>query len=760
MPARALACVFVALMALLSRTMVAGAVDWTETLAAVEVNGAVVSKSTIILRDGPGSYAVSVDDLHAWRVVPPERGRFHFDGHDYVALRDIVGVVATLDDPTQTLRVKVPAAMFAPTNLTAVVAPTPPPPSHASGGYLSYDVHGQGGAGSALSGLVDAAVTLGAGVVSTQFFSSPGGQGPVQRIATTYQRDNVANRTSLQIGDTTSDTGGLFPGTAFAGFQYGTNLALAPGLVTRPRFSIQGKAEGPSLVDAYVDGALAVHDNLPAGPFQISDIVPRYGVGDIQLVVRDTLGREQVINVPYATTAQLLKGGISEFSAGAGFVRLYSPSGNAYGPVVVAATGRRGLNDSVTAQLHAEWSPSYGSAVASAIWSVKRIGTFDASIGDDTRVTSNLIGGLGWQFFTRSFSLGLNAGIFPVLTATVTPGATPAPGRQTYRANLGVPVTRRGALELSYASQTIGSTHDKLVTANYGTSLGRARLTVGVFNASGTTGLNVVTVQVSTPLHFGLNSASLGEIVENGHVTGSATFQQNAQFVGARPVAGYALTVGQGPGAPSQAAIDYPTTFADLGAGLVTGPQSTYFFDARGSLADVGGHAFLSRQILQSYGIAVLPGYGNVPVYANGSLAGITDKTGTVLLPALYPYQNNTVSLDYKTIPIALNVDTPSAQAVPYLHMPVIVRFGTNGVGGVLIHLRRPDGTFVPAGTLLKGSRPKTWPVADSGDAYLDGLTAGRQTLTASWDDTSCAFEIEIPTDTSNTPDLGSVVCK
>ncbi len=89
---------------------------------------------------------------------------------------------------------------------------------------------------------------------------------------------------------------------------------LQPGFVTFPLPGISGEAALPSTVDLYVDNALRMRRQVPSGPFSIQDLPVTTGQGDARLVIRDILGREQVITQPFYATSRLLKQGLHDYS--------------------------------------------------------------------------------------------------------------------------------------------------------------------------------------------------------------------------------------------------------------------------------------------------------------------------------------------------------------------------------------------------------------------------------------------------------------
>jgi outer membrane usher protein FimD/PapC len=85
----------------------------------------------------------------------------------------------------------------------------------------------------------------------------------------------------------------------FGDTQWGTNFATQPGFIPFPLPTIIGEAALCSTVDVFSDNANQLSKGLPAGPFTIVNLPVATGAGAVALVLRDLLGREQVVTQPY-----------------------------------------------------------------------------------------------------------------------------------------------------------------------------------------------------------------------------------------------------------------------------------------------------------------------------------------------------------------------------------------------------------------------------------------------------------------------------
>jgi len=99
--------------------------------------------------------------------------------------------------------------------------------------------------------------------------------------------------------------------------------------------------------------------------------------------------------------------------------------------------------------------------------------------------------------------------------------------------------------------------------------------------------------------------------------------------------------------------------------------------------------------------------------------------------------------------------------AVPYFRSGVTVEFPIKPVRSATVTIVRPDGTFLPAGTVLR--RPdvqEEWYVALKGQAYLTELPVGEVRVRAETEKGICTITLIAPKDLSSVPDLGTVVCR
>ena len=129
-----------------------------------------------------------------------------------------------------------------------------------------------------------------------------------------WRWDNSREQTTLLVGDTVSTPGWWGRAVRFGGVQYGTNFALQPGFVTYPLMAVSGLATVPSTADILINNVRVAEQAVPAGPFTISNLPTMTGAGELNMVVRDAFGQQQVVTQPFYIAQQLLRPGLTEFS--------------------------------------------------------------------------------------------------------------------------------------------------------------------------------------------------------------------------------------------------------------------------------------------------------------------------------------------------------------------------------------------------------------------------------------------------------------
>ena len=549
----------------------------------------------------------------------------------------------------------------------------------------------------------------------------------------------------------------------FGGIQYQTNFTTQPGFIAYPSIAANGSAALPSTVDVFVNNALVAQRAVPPGPFSITNIPTINGSGNVQLVVRDLFGREQIITQPFYGSVNLLKAGLDQFSYEAGFERQnFGSDSNDYGPGVASATYRRGFTDQFTGEVHAEATRDLfaGGGAANYLWN--EIGVFSASVaGSGGGAGTGALGTLGFQRQTSRWSVAAQ-GAWSSRNFTLV-GATPdspVPLRQ-WSANVGYQADQYGSVNVTYVAQDFRSKPNvHVLSAGYGVRLASwAFFNVTAAKTFGATGGTSIVATVTVPLGD-LTTASAAYV---GTRSPSEPKSNDGIFTLQK-----SLPLGEGYGYrlvahthdEYEAGFGYQNNFGtySIEAARFLGATSERL-DVTGGIGMVGGHPFLSRQITDSFAVVRVADYPGVGVLQDNQPVGRTGADGYAILPTLRAYDINPVSIEQNDLPLDAEIDKLKIQVVPYYRSGLLLDFPVRRAHGGTLHILLDDGAPMPSGALVSiVDRAEEFPVALKGEAYLTGLEQHNR-LRATWKGKNCEFDADLPRTSDPIPELGTFVC-
>lgn len=742
-----------------------------ESLVAVRLNGIDIGENALLLRGPDGHLLLRRGDLQRWRLGIPAASPFWQDGEAFYRLDDMAGVLGRFDEGRQALAIEAAAGLFDRTRLdlaarnVAMAAPTSP------GLLLNYDLStsraGRQRQSGALLGL-GAFHRLGSGLAN---FAVRDGYptGPrVLRLDTGWTLDLQEQRASLRLGDAVSGASQWARSVRLGGVQWATNFATQPGLVTFPLPSMTGETALPSTVDLYVNGALRLRRDLPAGPFSLQQMPALTGQGELQLVVRDLLGREQRIVAPYYASPRLLQKGLHDFSYEAGRVREdFGVASNHYGRAALFATHRLGVSDSVTVEGHGEWIGSLQVGGLAGVLLVPGFGTVNAAVaasrdGGAAGRSGQLLGA-GVDHHSRYFGFGMNT----QFASSGFEQAGQTPGRLALRQNLQTYANvswGQGSLSLAYLLQTPRDGDAvRLLSLTYGVSLGPLGfLGLTLLRSIGSNANLMVSVNFSRPLD-GRTSVNTNTTVRQGDdpVLAQVQLQRNLP---AGEGAGYRLAgaTGANPSLQAGGVLRHGAGTVGLDVDL-SRAQAAVRANVSGGLAWVDGGLYASPRIDESFAVVEVPGQAGVGVYADHQLVARTGADGKVLLPRLRPYQLNTLQLEPADLALDTQIESLEMEAVPAYRSGLALRFPVRRSRAATLTVRQPGGQPVPAGALASvEGQAQSFPFGTGGQLYLFGLQPANRVV-ARWVEGGrqrvCTFDLALPAADDALPDLGLLTC-
>ncbi|MFM0661766.1 fimbria/pilus outer membrane usher protein [Paraburkholderia sediminicola] len=543
------------------------------------------------------------------------------------------------------------------------------------------------------------------------------------RYDTSWSTSNPATLSTTQFGDTISSSLDWSRSIRIGGFQWRSNFALRPDLVTFPVQAFAGSAVVPSAVDLYINNVRQFSGNVPSGPFIVNNVPGITGAGEATVITHDALGRTISTTLPLYVDTRMLAAGLSSYSFEAGFLRrAYGIDSFSYDPrPAVSATARRGMSDTLTLEGHAEATGGLVNAGAGALVRMGMAGVINGSLSASAGKLNGTQVGLGYQLIEPNFSIDAQTlrayGNYGDLAAR---DGTPVP-TATDRVTLALPFFSRQTVSLSYIGYRFpgipGIPASRIGSLSYTLNFGNlASFTLSTYKDF----LQHNSQGVFLTASFGLgNNTAINASV--GRQNGQSTYNLNAQ----RPP-DYAGGWGWGVQAGSSGAVPYRQAQAQyLGNdGEVTALAQDIDRHANASL-DVTGAIVLmdnsiqpARRIDDGFALVSTDGVAGVPVLHENRVIGTTDRNGHLLIPDLNAYQHNQVAINSMNLPADARIATTSMDLVPESRAGVLANFRVSRYSAASVILRGADGKLLPPGTRVHH-------VEGGGDTIVgyDGLT-------------------------------------
>ncbi len=733
----------------------------------VEVNGQRLGIA-LLLRDADGHLWARRDEFAAWRLPVPNAEPFMDNGEAFYPLAALPGLEHKIDEATQAVVIRSPARLFPETVINDRTSFAAIPDRSQPGAFLNYDMvvaHASGDAAAnpvTLNGLFEVGAFNRWGEATTTALRSSEANDPsLIRLDTTFTQDRPEMLASLRVGDSISGISSWGGAVHFGGVQWSTDFTTQPGFVTTPLAGIRGEAILPSTLDLYINNALRLQTTLPPGPFAINDLPANAGQGQALVVVRNMLGQEQTISVPYYVSPLLLRAGLSSYSYEIGAARdNYGLTSNDYGRGLLVATDRYGFSDTFTGELHAEILAAQQTAGLGGVWLVRTLGVMNAEVAashSDRGDAALLQFGFERQWHTLAAGGSVRYAESTFVELGMVPTSLP-PVRQV-QAYVSLPVPKRGSLSVNYTQQdyrTAAPAHLLSVQASW--PVGR-RGFLGLTGLKPLRGGSGPQFGLNFTLAMGSRSTVTASSVRQDH--GNETQVQAQQNLPAGTGMGYRVMVGTGASDQMDATMQYQNdagTYA-LQAARVDGQTNTSV-EAQGGIALFNDRLYFSRKLDESFAVVRVGDFPNVHIYADNQVVAETDDTGTALVPRIRAYERNPLRIEQADLPLDVDIDTLEKDAIPYRRSGVRVDFDLHRSLGALVTLIEQDGLPIPVGAVAKVAGNDTeFPVGTKGETYLSGLTQS-SLVRVSWPGKACEAKIAFTPSADPLPKLGPLLCE
>jgi outer membrane usher protein len=726
----------------------------------------------IVLRGPDGELYLDEKDFAALRLQLPQTDPVIHEGKRFFDPRAIKGCSVKIDERAQRAVISVPASDLDTTRLSAAERRSPTVTPASPGAFLNYQLSVQQINGQNMDGaFVELGLFAGAGVLTNTAvarYSDLDSQ--AVRLDTTYTRDFPATLDTLNVGDAISDPGSWGDAVRFAGVRWSRNFGLRPDLLTTPLLATAGVATVPSTVDVFVNNQLVTSNQLPPGPFVIDRLPTVSGTGDVSVVVRDALGREQVLTQSFYSSTLLLAPGLDQYSVNLGGIREdYALVSNQYGPVLAEGTYRRGITDYFTVEGHGEYLEGNSHAAGlNAAFGIGKIGVLNvtaANGGDSTG--SGWLSGIGIEHRGSNASFiasSLRAsGDFSQVGEAVDPALRM---RERDLLQTGIGLGRFGSLSLAYVRQTYrDSPMQQTLGLTQSVSFGRHGALNLTLTRTHTAAQLSTAAQDSTsaylifvlPLDF-RRAATLTTVGGRGAgAPGNDVIASLTESPPAGPGSGYRLSLSTAGNYDANWRQQFHSADAEFELARNAGVdgRSAYL---SGAMTYLDGELNTTRQVNGSFAMVDVAGLANVPVFVENQLTTHTDADGKALLYNLRPYEANHISITPEDLPLDTTIGASSTIMAPPYRSGVIARFPVERVRSGTFKLMTEDGKPVPVGAMvnLKGT---LFPVVLDGLVYVTGYDHG-MSAEANWPGGRCGFRLEPPPPDDPLPDMGTIECR
>lgn len=280
----------------------------------------------VILRDD-GDFLLRPDDLTAIGIRQLPDDRVYVGNEPLVSIREMVGIDYRLDEATLTLELTSRPELLAITSID--LAPIRQPGviySHDNSIFLNYGIDYT--AGGKDWDFKELSISNELGVRYKEFllltdslYTETSDEANIVRLNTRLVRDQENTLDRITIGDFFATSGDLGYQAHLGGISFSRDYDIDPYFINYPLFDFNGLLPLPSTVELFVDNRLIRSERLSPGEFELRNLQNVNGAQDIEVVIRDALGREQRIHTPFYFTDKLLRQGMHEFSYNLGLRR-------------------------------------------------------------------------------------------------------------------------------------------------------------------------------------------------------------------------------------------------------------------------------------------------------------------------------------------------------------------------------------------------------------------------------------------------------
>ncbi|MBS3045959.1 fimbria/pilus outer membrane usher protein [Enterobacter mori] len=602
------------------------------------------------------------------------------------------------------------------------------------------------------------------------------GQDKWDTVYTYAQRNIVALKSQFTLGDSSSPSD-VFDSIPFRGGQLASDDEMLPDSLKGYAPVVRGIARTNAQVVIRQNGYVIYQSYVAPGAFEITDMFPTGGSGDLNVTVKEADGSEQNFVVPFASVPVLQREGRLKYSITGGQYRSYNSSVDKTS--LAQATAIYGLPHGFTLYGGFQEASKYQSLAAGVGKNMGDIGAISADMTQawSTPKDQDKESGQSWRIrYSKNFTdTGTNFAIAGYRYSTAGYYSMQEV-LDTYGDDSSTQNRRRNRAELTI-SQTLGETLGALTASavredywqqdktmeSYGVGYNNSwhGISYGLnytysknSDANGTSGDKIYdkdqifALNVSVPLdkflsntwaNYSLNTSKQGNTTHTVGMSGTA-LQGNALSWNVQE--GYGT---DDVGNTGNVNADYRGTYGEMTGGYSYDKNSDRMnYGLSGGILAHGDGITLAQPFGETIALVKAPGAKGVGV---NSQAGVkTDFRGYTVVSNVSPYRKNDLALDTETLPDDVELELTTKTVVPTRGAVVRAEYSASVGDRALITLRTKNNLPIPFGAEVQdesSSTKSTFIVGDDGEVYLSGITADSmfKVVWGETEDKTCHFK-------------------
>ncbi len=366
-------------------------------------------------RNENGDFLMKNDDLRTIGFRSLSGATSTFEGETYLSLRSMAGVAYTFNEENLSLAITANPSLltkeiidFFPRETQKVYYPSD------TSIFLNYGADYLAGSGFSFTSF-NLSSQLGARKGNILFltdsvYSKDLNHERFVRLQSSFTYDDRKELRRFIAGDFFTSSGDLGSSLNLGGISLAKVFRIDPYFINYPTLGLAGQVALPSEAKIYLNGMLMRTEKFSPGEFELKNITPYGAAGAIDVVLKDSFGREQRLDYPfYFGGSSLLKQGLHEYSYNLGFMRDgFGTASNRYSNMAFSAFHRYGVSDYITLGLRGEARNNLYNIGPQATFLLGNAGIIGLSLAGSTGGSDNTGGAAMFTYFYQGLHAGAN----------------------------------------------------------------------------------------------------------------------------------------------------------------------------------------------------------------------------------------------------------------------------------------------------------------------------------------------------------------